>query len=424
MNALERFATFVQSRELANPTPGRFERLKRHVLDTIGARLAGSRTDEGAAADRAARSTKDDTIAAILSGCAQARCTEADDVHLTSCTTPGAVIVPTALALAESGELRSMRAFTAAAVAGYEAMLRLGVAIDGPTVLHEGVWPTYRVAAFGSAAVASRAYGLTVHETTAALAASLGIGAGPAPASAPAMSARWIALGIAAVDGVLAVRGAREGLTCTTAIAARPLTSNLGEKWLFDEIGLKPYPTARQALAAIEAVRELMTAEGLDATALPRITDIIVSVPDRQRAIIDRPEPPLTRFSSIVSVQYQIALDLVAPDRIADARRTPVFMNDLVRRMMAKVRVRRARDLDRSYPREFPAHVTIAFHGRRLGLLVRHPRGDHRNPLGWDDVERKFHSNAGLDPDVAGRYVQAMRSVTLHSDVPALWELR
>jgi 2-methylcitrate dehydratase PrpD len=414
-------AEFVQSRELADPPRERFELLKRHVLDSLGATLAGSRTDEGIAAGRAAGTSNDSLIAAIIAGCAQARCTEIDDVHLTSCTTPGAVVVSTALAFAASGELRSMRAFTAASLAGYEALIRLGVAIDGPLVLHQRVWPTYRAAAFGSAAVASRAYGLTIKQTVAALSTALGVSGGTPAASAPAMSSRWLALGIAAANGVLAARGAREGLIGTADMSSTRLTSGLGRKWLFDEIGLKPYPTARQALAAIEAAREL--AEGLDDAGLRRIREIKIGVPERQRVIIDRPDRPRSRFASIVSAQYQIALALAEPARMMDVTRTPPFFDAGVRQLMSRVRVHRARDLDASYPRAFPGHVAIVLPDRRLSRLVRHPRGDHRNPLGWEDMAVKFRATAGLSPDRSERIIDAIRRAALESDVPPLWEM-
>ena len=35
-------------------------------------------------------------------------------------------------------------------------MVRLGLAIGGPTVLYRGIWPTYFAAPFGVAAVAAR----------------------------------------------------------------------------------------------------------------------------------------------------------------------------------------------------------------------------------------------------------------------------
>jgi len=421
--AVDSFAAFIQSRDLADPPPERFELLKRHVLNTVGARIAGSRTNEGIAAARAAATIKDELIANIIAGCAQTRCTEIDDVHLTSCTTPGAVVVTTALALAAAGELRSLRAFTSAALAGYEALIRLGAAIDGPAILHEGVWPTYRVAAFGSAAVACRAFGLTAGQTAGALSTAIGLGGGTPAASAPAMSSRWIALGFAAASGVLAARSSREGLTGTAAISPTRLANGLGRKWLFDEVGLKPYPTARQALAAIEGARQLARTEELDANDLRRIRTITVTVPERQRAIIDRPALPRTRFASIVSVQYQIALALLEPARLSDVERTPPFVDGRIRRLMSKVRVQRARDLDASYPRAFLARVSIALPGRRLSCLVRHPRGDHRNPLEWDEVSDVFRTTTGLSPERSEATINAMRAATLDSDVPRLWEL-
>jgi len=215
---------------------------------------------------------------------------------------------------------------------------------------------------------------------------------------------------MAAVNGVLAARSARTGLV-GSAVAPRRLTTKLGQQWLFDDIGTKPYPTARQALSAIEAARDLAGRHDLR-----RASDIVVELPERQRAIVDRPDPPRSRFESIASVQYQIALALVAPERLADVQRTPPFVDDAVRRLMSRIRVRRLRDLDTSYPRIWPARVTFTLHGKRAGGLVRYPRGDARNALTWDDVAQKYGA--------AGRLVDDLRSATIDSAVPPLWELR
>jgi len=120
VNALTKLAAFVQSPDLENLPPARFDRLKLHVVDAFGARLAGSRTDEGAAIARLCASSTGGLDADLLAACAQTRCTEVDDIHLTSCTTPGSVIVSTALALAAAGDLRSVGDVCAAALAGFE----------------------------------------------------------------------------------------------------------------------------------------------------------------------------------------------------------------------------------------------------------------------------------------------------------------
>jgi 2-methylcitrate dehydratase PrpD len=425
VNALTKLAALVQSPDLESAPPARLDRLKLHIVDASGARLAGARTDEGEAIARFCASMTDGLARAVLAGCAQTRCTEVDDIHLASCTTPGSVVVPTALALAAAGNLRSVGEVCAAALAGFESLIRYGVSIDGPAAIGKGVWPTHAAAAFGSAAVACRAYRLSVDQTAGALATALALGSGtPVSATLPG-SSRWLTLGLAAVNGVTAAAAAREGLLGTADhIAPGPLlTYGLGRRYLFDDIGVKPYPIARQCLAATEASREFADAWRIDASG---IDEIVVHLPEPQRAIVDRPGPPATRFASFVSVQYQIALALIAPERLLDVRRTPPFVDDRVHELISKVRVRRARDLDKHYPRAWPARVEITTGGRRYSRLVLHPRGDARNPFGWDEMSRKFLALAGpaIGEESALRVVGEMRGAVAGAEMPALWELQ
>jgi 2-methylcitrate dehydratase PrpD len=421
---LTTLAAWVQSNELLQMPPSRFDRVKQHVLDATGACLAGSRLAAGVAASRFADAVGDPIGSFIIGRCAHARSTEIDDIHLTSCTTPGAVVVPTALALAAAGRLRTAGDFCAAVLAGYEATIRLGVAVDGPTALHRGVWPTHAAAAFGSAAVASRAYELKPEQTISALAAALAFGCGrPVPAVHP-LSSRWVTLGIAAANGELAARAACEGLRADEPrdAVSRQLALGLPRRCLFDDTGMKPFPTARQGLAAIEAARELVEWNSIDT---PDIDSITVALPELLRRIVDRAAAPATRFESIVSVQYQIALAIAAPDRFLDADRTPLFWSRSLRRLQMKIRVRRSRELDAYYPAQWPARVTIVVGRRRFRRLVVHPWGDARRPLHWDDIAAKFERLAlpTIDVEAARRTVCAMRDARPHTAMPPVWEL-
>jgi 2-methylcitrate dehydratase PrpD len=223
----------------------------------------------------------------------------------------------------------------------------------------------------------------------------------------------------------MAARAAREGLfgTADTSVFASRLTRDLGRRFLFDDIGTKPYPTARQGLAAIEAVRQIADAERLDPSS---VAEIVVRLPEAQRSIVDHPAPSVSRFASIVSVQYQIALALIAPARLFDVRRTPPLVDHRVRALMSKVRVRRSRDLDGLYPRTWPARVEIKAGGRRYRRFVLHPRGDARNPFGWDDAARKFITLAApaIGETTATRVVAEMRDAAASAHVPPLWDLR
>ena len=192
---------------------------------------------------------------------------------------------------------------------------------------------------------------------------------------------------------------------------------------MFDDIGIKPYPTARQGLAAIEAARQIADIEQLDPSG---IDEIVVRLPEAQRSIVDHPAPPASRFASIVSVQYQIALAVIWPDRLLDVRRTPPFVDDRIRALMSKSRVRRARELDRLYPKAWPASVEIKAGGRRYHRVVQHPCGDSRNPFGWDDAARKFVALAApvIGEATATRAVAEMQNAGASADLPPLWDLR
>jgi 2-methylcitrate dehydratase PrpD len=420
---LKVLAEWIQSRDVTEVPLERFDRLKRHIADTVACRLAGATTNEGAAMSRHGASIGDPISASVIVHCANARCTEVEDIHLASCTTPGSVVVSTVLALASAGQLRSLRECCSSALAGYEAMIRLGAAIDGPRILHRRVWPTHAAAAFGSAAAARRAYRLTVDQTVGALTTALAYGSGPPVSGSLSSSSRWMTLGVAAANGELAARAARAGLLGTAADEASPrLVRGLGRRYLFDEIGMKPFPTARQGLAAIQAVRDVAGAEQLRAE---EVDEVVASVPEWQRRIVDRPKMPASRFESIVSLQYQIALALIAPDRLTDVVRTPVFSTPQLQRLMRNIRVTRARDLDARYPRAWPARVTIAARGRRVVRLVMHPRGDARNAFTWDQVTAKFVAlgTPAAGPTAARRAIEAFRAAEADAVMPALWNV-
>ena len=447
-NAMDTVAEFVQSPSLAELPPALFDRVKLHLLDTLGALLAGSRTPEGIAIGRLLDSDKGaggvevpgypftvDLATAVMVSCAAARLSEVDDIHLASCTTPGSVIIPAALALASAGELSTFGEFAAAVTAGYEMLIRLGLAVNGPAILQKKMWPTYFAAAFGSAATASRAWGLSAEQTAGALATALASATGTAISGRSPATSRWLTLGAAASSGVRAARSARQGFLGDSdlleryagriaglRVSTKRLLGGLGRRYRFDEIGTKPYPVARQALAAVEAARELVQAERLDVAAME---EIVVRVPGAQLGIINHPEVPGHRLASIISAQYQIALALLAPERLFDTRRTPPFADGPLRELMAKVRVERAPELEKHYPARWPGEVAVKANGRWLSRQVLEPQGDARNRFDWDGAVRKFQTIAGpvLGSGEADRVASLVRSLDAAAGMPALWQM-
>src|SRR5258706_1065905 len=181
MTALEQLGShFAESRQ---PPDVLRELVVLHLIDTVGAWIASTRTAEGAnllrfRATLRARGQAGEALALDLATrCALTRLSEIDDIHLASMTTPGSIVIPGALTIA--GALPGLQAddVIAAILAGYEAMTRLGRAIDGPAILYRGVWPTYFAAPFGMAAAAARLLRLDEEATAHALALALTLAA-------------------------------------------------------------------------------------------------------------------------------------------------------------------------------------------------------------------------------------------------------
>ena len=290
------------------------EAARQRVYDAICAVALGMRTPEGAALLRMEKSMRGrrelpNPIDRIRLNVGAARTTEIDDIDVASCTTVGSVVAPVALAVAAAG--LGGGSLIAAVVSGYEAMIRLGRAIGGATLLYSGVWPTYVTAAFGAAAAAAKVLGLNAASTAGALATALARTSALPPRSSTSFGFRYHALGSAAVDGCLAAFASSAGIVSDpddvasferrigAAVTPAELAQSLGREWHILEVDTKMFPSSRQALASVEAFL------GLELTpdTIERIERITVAVPSAYRDMVDRPALPRQRIQSMIGVQ-------------------------------------------------------------------------------------------------------------------------
>src|SRR5919109_199139 len=186
-----------------------------HLTDTVTAWIATRGTREAQVLRRfqgEAKRSAADAGQDILINCALTRLSEVDDIHLASMITPGAIVIPGALTIAAQLP-PDPTALGEAIVAGYEAMIRLGLALDGPSILYRGIWPTYLAAPFGIAAVAARLLDLSVQEAAHALALALTLAAPSVGHHNAPSGSRWFAAGSAARNGLLAAQAAHSGIT-------------------------------------------------------------------------------------------------------------------------------------------------------------------------------------------------------------------
>ncbi len=369
--------------------------LRLHVADTVGAWIAGSATPEGRALVKfgANRDAMSDRVA---THCALARLSEIDDIHLASGITPGALIVPSALTIAASLG-REGAALGEAIAVGYDAVVRLGAALGGPSILYRSIWPTYVAAPFGVAAVASRLLGLTETQAAHALGIALVLSSPGVGRPGGAATSRWLAIANAARSGVTAALSAQSGFTGDLRIfegeffsSIYGLTPNpallLDEGSVLGDVSFKPWCAAKQTMAAAQALKEIIE-EGVPPS---EMTDLVVSVPPPYLKMIDHGVIAGERASYLTSVSYQMALVALHPDAFIDVGQTPESVPAEIRDFMAKISVRADEDLLRHYPRSWPARVVVTTARARREKLVLHVPGDPERPFDESQVAAKF----------------------------------
>ncbi len=404
MSVLAELAAFVVGAKASDlPAAGR-ERLALHVADTVVAALAGANIPEG----RALQNFGGDAGLAGLVGrqAAAARLTEIDDIHLASCTTPSAGVVPVALRLAEHLRIFDAERVASAIWVGTEITTRLGLGINGPQALYRGIWPTYLAVPAGAAAAAARMLDLDEARAAHALSLALMLIAGGVGRIHGAPSGRWFLYANAVAGGVAAALAARAGYTGDPALLDKNwladthgialdrdgLIDKLGATSVYSSLSMKPFCSAKQAVAAVEAFCALLQ-EGVRP---PAIDKVRVRVPTAYAVMIATRAVPGARQSTMVSVAHQMALAALAPQRLYDVDRSTPHGDEAVTRLAAKIEVIPAPTLDAFYPRHWPAAVEVEAGGQLFERRVVAARGDPEHPLDRAALDDKAHRV--LDP--------------------------
>jgi 2-methylcitrate dehydratase PrpD len=418
-------AEFVVGVDTARVAPEVVDAVRLHVFDTVGAAFAGAKVadtielvhileDAAAAGPALALGPQTRTalpLAALLS-CAATRCTEVDDIHIASCTTPGSVIVPAAIAVAGCTSGIDDRRFLDACLAGYEVLVRFGLAVNGPRILYKGIWPTSLCAGFGVAATVGKLLDLSAGEIAHALAIVATLATGTVGGRAPGLTSRWFLLGAAVQNALLATFAAARDMhgdleligerwSAITGIGldATLLADGLGEHFRTADVSFKPVCAAKQTISAIYALRALIDEDGF----VPeQIEKIVVEVPGAYAKMIDHAGPPTTRLDSISSVQYQLALVACARDRQLDVTRRDLALPREAAAIAAKVEVAADPALESAYPRQGPARVTVTAAGGKRGQReVFTPLGDPATGFEWQAARAKFERVSGCAPSWA-----------------------
>src|SRR5262245_14045911 len=403
MTALEQLGEFVAQCGRGGVSDHVRELVQLHVIDTVGAWIAGATTTEGRLLHQFRKAMQNETFAPlgldIATRCAQARLSEIDDIHLPSMITPGSIVIPAAMSMARAKRGPSADDVIGAILAGYEVMTRFGRAIDGPTVLYRGIWPTYFAAPIGVAAVAARVLQLDAQEAANALALAMTFASPGVGHHNAATTSRWLAVGTAARNGLAAALAAKEGFTSDHKLAdgnflssvygvmpdTDALTDGLAQRNVLTEVSFKPWCAARQTMAATQALREI-----IDDGVLPAaIDEIKVAVLLPHRKMIDHGIVAGDRASHLTSVQYNMAASAVAPELmlvLSPSSEPPAAVRDF----MSRITVEADESLLADYPRVWPTRVIVVAGAQRHERLVTDVPGDPTRPFDGSQVREKF----------------------------------
>ncbi len=404
MNGIDELTEIVRLRTAEADAPA-LEKLRLHVADTIGAWIAATQTAEGRAliafrdrmrATRQAgtRDLHDD----LAMHCALVRLSEIDDIHLASMTTPGSIAIPATLTMAATLPNINIGDVTAAMLAGYEAAIRLGLAIKGPNVLYRGIWPTYFAAGFATAAVAARLMRLDHKQTAHALALALTTASPSVGQHHAVTSARWFSVGNAARNGLVAAFAAQAGFTADVEVMRSRLFPDVygiepdlaamtGSGALaFSQVSFKPWCAARQTMAATQALREVLDT----GIAAGDVSEVAAHVLPPHLKMIDHGVRPGDRASYLTSLPYQLAVAALQPAPIADLTLAVDVPLPSLQAFMTRAKVTADETLLADYPASWPARVVVTTSSGRHERRVDHVPGDPARPLTEADISSKF----------------------------------
>ncbi len=419
MTLAEKLATFTASLRPDMLPADVLASVRLRVLDIIGLALAASTRDFAqpvlAAVDAAAgpctiigsRRIAMPAMAALANG-TLAHGLDFDDTHAASITHASAVVIPSALAVAEVSGISGRDVITAA-VAGYEAIARLGMAAPG--AFHARGWhATSTCGAFAAALTAGKLMGLDATKLTHALGLAGSFASGLMEFLEDGSAVKRLHAGWAAHAGVLAASLAAGGVTgpasvlegrfgfYRTFVSAEPnadVFETLGQKWETSRISFKPYPCCHLAHAYIDCALRLRNEQRVEADA---IASVECRVPAGEIPIVCEPRAvklrPRTTYEAQFSLPYVVAAAFI-DGRVGLDTFTEARLGD-ERLLALAARVQHVVDTTSTFPEGFPGWVRVRLEDARV-VEVREPdgRGSPSRPLPESAILEKFRDNVG-----------------------------
>jgi len=408
----QKCSDFVCSTKWENIPCSVKEKSKYHLLDWIGALIAGSSTKDASIiqdiinnqggtpqANVIGLKQKTSVLNAALGNGYISHILEVDDVHNKSISHPAAPIDAAALSVAQSISA-SGKDLLLAIILGYEIMLRIGEAV---TPSHYKIWHTTATCGtFGAAVAAGKLLKLNQIELTNALGNAGTQAAGLWEFLANGAMSKYLHTGKAAMNGVLSSLLAKKGFTGAIKILEgergfckaysnemhpEEKFKNLGKPFKILETSIKNYASCTHTHTAIDSVLSIINDQHLNPG---QINKVKVYTYDNAKMIAGfrNPQTPIeAKFSLAYCVATAICYGKVGLEEFALEK----INNPEIKKIIEKVEISIKDELTKFYPEKWPARVEIYTKDNCIHKAgIDYPKGAPENPLSCEELQQRF----------------------------------
>jgi 2-methylcitrate dehydratase PrpD len=329
---------------------------------------------------------------------------EFDDVHKTSFSHPGSVVIPAALAIAEREHVSGMT-FVASIVLGYDVAIRVGEAVGHS---HYHYWHTTGTCGtFGAAVAAGKVLGLGDQAMLNALGNAGTQAAGLWEFLSDGAMTKVLHTGKAAMNGLLASLLAAKGFTGASRILEGEkgfckatssqydldkIVTSLAEEYKIMKVWLKAYPCCGHTHSAVAGMLNLVSQQGLNCN---DIKSLQVRTYSTAIEIAGNLQPVTVREARF-SLPYCIAV-AIKNRKVGVAEFTPGMLGDRdVRELMDRIQLVIDPSLNAAYPQVWPVVIKVETKdGRIFEITENYPPGTPENPMSEEQLISKFKGLAG-----------------------------
>ena len=419
------------------------EKTKRHILDTLGAGIAGSLSDEhykltnvlkiigvntGCAPIWGTGKFANPLDVALVNGMA-CHTFELDDTG--GCDHSGAVVLPAVIAcIPLCNRIVSGKEFITAVVLGYDIARRALEACGAYEPHNEAGWhSTSTCGPFGAAVAVGYLLKLTKEEMQSALGIASSTSGGLWAFIHDGAQNKKLHPGRAAEGGLLAALLAREGFRgpkmvfedvwggftktfAPTSEDKRAWTRELGVNWKIGRVSIKPYTSCRSTHAAIDATDRMIKEHGLKSSDIKQIIVELNPFVNGMCGGRDTATMSGTQMSLPFGISAIVAYGSAGLNSYAEKMRNSAEVHNVMDKIELVVNDNMASD-------EEPFVTVITNNGESHKMRVEIPLGSPTNPISDKELLNKYRSIATMiwPEKIVDRLSQLILSLEIVSDM-------